>query len=182
MWRERLAKHDKLALYRTFKMHLCLEEYLLSPDVKGRSAMTRVRVGTNELLVEQMRYQKEGRDDHCRMCGVEAEDVTHVMLHCEAYDELRGKTLTDISKATNRAIDVIQMESDGARMHGLIGSGVGLDFKMRRACYAAVLRYITAVLLKRRVGIDVSRRRLLQRRSRARRTGGKLMGLALLWP
>lgn len=43
---------------------MCLqEEYLLLPNVHGRTAMTRFRVGTNEVMVEQARCWCGGNND-----------------------------------------------------------------------------------------------------------------------
>src|SRR3954451_1395003 len=57
-WREECLKSRKLRTYVKLKTKLEKEKYLLSRDRYGKPEFTKIRGGTNRLMIEKGRYQK----------------------------------------------------------------------------------------------------------------------------
>jgi hypothetical protein len=107
-WLEAMTNRPKLDLYRQWKTSLEREAYLSSPDVIGRETLFRLRSGTNDLRIdtgrsEMVRDRTSGRrrrlernERICRQCGVEVEDVTHVLLYCPMYVAIRRDLMREL--------------------------------------------------------------------------------------
>jgi hypothetical protein len=96
-WREEMKLKAKLRTLVMVKQALKAEEYLKWPtnQVKGRMILTRLRVGTNCLMIEQQRRCNPGvlADDRiCPLCKKEAETESHFLSRCAAYNDLRYKS------------------------------------------------------------------------------------------
>ena len=107
-WLEAMTNRPKLDLYRQWKTSLEREAYLSSPDVIGRETLFRLRSGTNDLRIdtgrsEMVRDRASGKrrrlernERICRQCGVEVEDVTHVLLYCPMYVAIRRDLMREL--------------------------------------------------------------------------------------
>ena len=81
-------------IYRLFKNEFHLEPYLLNiQSIALRVAMTRLRVGCQNLEIEVGRYHKPRplpvSERHCHTCK-DVEDEKHVMCICTRYEKLRS--------------------------------------------------------------------------------------------
>ena len=93
-WREEVLQQPKLRTYRTLKVKLQLEPYLLSEtNKKGRYLLTSLRTGSNRLRIEAGRWKKPKEPLERRLCmscmSGEIEDEKHLLLHCHAYQDLK---------------------------------------------------------------------------------------------
>lgn len=126
-----MERQSKLDTYRLLKTALLCEEYLFSPHVAGRVAMTRLRTGTNELRIEQGGYQGLSRAQRlCTVCDQQlVEDERHFMLTCPAYALGRGRMMCGVYMATNGGIDVSAASDVNKRLRYLLGPGTGKMIK-----------------------------------------------------
>jgi hypothetical protein len=90
-WNAKLNGSDRFLMYRSFKLLLCPEQYLMHLTIsKFRVAFTRFRLGLNDLKVNQ-RYTAVS--PLCTFCDV-AEDEAHFLFTCKIYVDLRAKYLS----------------------------------------------------------------------------------------
>ena len=99
-----MERKTKLRTYRLFKVNLCLEQYLLSSVLSyGRSLLTDIRTGTNQLEIEKGRWERKSEDrricTHCILQQVENE--IHFVIHCPKYANLRSDLFSRISLVSN---------------------------------------------------------------------------------
>jgi hypothetical protein len=90
-WRQGVASKRKLRTYARLKEELGFEQYLNSPNIKGRRHMTRLRGGSNCLRIERGRWERKAVEERvCLMCNDgRVEDEEHFMLDCALYEDLR---------------------------------------------------------------------------------------------
>jgi hypothetical protein len=101
-WWQRVQAAPILRTYRQLKLPntLQMEEYLQvshrgwNDAVRlGQLALTRIRCGKNELMINIGRYQRPvvpATERFCRMCeGEHVEAEQHFLLHCDYYHEQR---------------------------------------------------------------------------------------------
>lgn len=141
-------------------------EYLKSPRVAGRAALTRLRTGTNELRIELGRHHGLQRDQRlCQLCDQRpVEDEQHFMLECPAYQVERGRMFCGVFMATSGATDVSDEERKSQRLHDLIGAGADIDVQMRRKCYDHVITCVMTALRKRALTLGLHQDRRGQHR------------------
>jgi hypothetical protein len=102
--RKRPGEHNKLRIYRQFKLNFELENYLVCiPNEIHRKMLCKFRISAHKLNIEM------GRHPHidvykrvCNMCKIEAvEDEGHFLMDCTVYSEMRKVFFTKITSNFN---------------------------------------------------------------------------------
>ena len=86
----KMRESERLLLLSSFKENFHRSQYLdkiKSPDI--RAIFTRLRIDINILNSCKFRFRKVMSPD-CPNCTQQVETVEHLLLHCEAFDNLRG--------------------------------------------------------------------------------------------
>ena len=97
---------SRLELYRELKHDFKTEKYVeVMRDRKQRSLVAKARMGTLPIEIETGRYRGTPRNERlCKQCDCRVvEDISHFMLHCSKYDELRIEMYEQILVNTNGA-------------------------------------------------------------------------------
>jgi hypothetical protein len=90
-WRENMENKPKLREYRKFKTSLVREQYLEdNTNWRGRQLMVGLRTGTNQLRIEQDRWQNIPVEWRlCPTCVAETESEEHFLTRCSYYQQER---------------------------------------------------------------------------------------------
>src|SRR5690348_6567208 len=90
-WKAQMLLRSKLRTYKLFKTNLSFEKYLESDNSQGRTLMTRLRSGTNDLQIERGRWAKQAVEERlCTQCNLhEVENEHHFLIGCPKYQHLR---------------------------------------------------------------------------------------------
>ena len=85
------ADSTKLSFYSQFKTDHKMERYLSDiTNVKHRKALTRLRMSSHQLAIEEGRYSETPREMRiCSLCKTGVEDEAHFLIQCPAYDNIR---------------------------------------------------------------------------------------------
>jgi hypothetical protein len=158
-WKTRMSMMSSLEEYVKVKKKLVLEKYLLSRiNRTGRTQMTGLRGGRNNLRVHTGRYERprlERSWRFCRMCGIEAETETHFMLKCVEYRGLRERMYKDINELSGANIPWSRRAGrrwDDRRIDLLIGKG--LNHSRHDEVREVVKRYIREAMYRRRSRLE----------------------------
>ena len=107
---EEMKNSSKLKFYSKLKTNSGMEKYLTEiSNVKHRTAMTRLRMSSHNLNIEEGRYTSTEREKRiCSLCKRDVEDETHFLIKCPMYEALKHH-LTEhndiISSNTNSNLD-----------------------------------------------------------------------------
>ena len=73
-----------------------MEKYLTEiTNTKHRTALTRFRMSSHNLHIEEGRFTSTSREDRiCSLCRKDVEDETHFLIKCPVYEDLKHH-LTD---------------------------------------------------------------------------------------
>ncbi|XP_067654422.1 uncharacterized protein [Haliotis asinina] len=97
-WLGIVSLSTKCKYYSTLKTHIYTEGYLSCVNVKKfRTALSRFRCSSHDLLIEKGRFMNIKREDRlCKCCTNNAiEDEYHFLLVCPAFDTLRRKYMKE---------------------------------------------------------------------------------------
>lgn len=109
-WENKLAKDDrqnpndsnKLRTYRQFKIQFEYEKYLSIRHAETRSHLTKFRISSHKLEIEQARYYKPkppANERYCKICmDSSIEDEKHFLLNCKLYEKERKQLLQIVQK------------------------------------------------------------------------------------
>ena len=92
-WLNDLHSSERYSLYRQFKVTFGLENYLYMIDKKiFRESLIKFRFGISNLFIHKHRFEAI---DHflCPLCQEEDENEYHVLIRCQAVNDLRVKYL-----------------------------------------------------------------------------------------
>ncbi|XP_048252544.1 uncharacterized protein LOC125380687 [Haliotis rufescens] len=95
-WTASLTQTNKCFYYKLFKAEIIMEDYLSKVNVKKfRTALSRFRCSSHNLLIETGRYVNIPREERiCNLCSLNSvEDEFHFLLVCPVYLHLREKYL-----------------------------------------------------------------------------------------
>ena len=95
-WKSNINQSGKLSAYCTFKSNFEFEPYLkIIKQNKYRIALSRVRLSSHKLEIEQGRYYNINREDRkCKICNSHlVENEYHFILTCPLYSHIRRKYL-----------------------------------------------------------------------------------------
>ena len=94
-WNADISKSSSLLLYKIYKTVPEIETYLNVLPKKLRIALSKLRLGSNNLNIVTGRYAQNRVDRHLRTCNVcnsrDIEDEFHFVLICPAYTDLRKR-------------------------------------------------------------------------------------------
>lgn len=108
-WNVKRGTQNKLAFYNSVKEQFGFEQYLYTPDINARKALSRIRTSAHDLRIETGRYEQKHENTNavkaCRFCcdiptlstlghlpeSVDyiVEDEGHVISTCPYYHHLR---------------------------------------------------------------------------------------------
>ena len=88
-------RRSQLRTYKLFKTDYVVEDYCkMFIPVSHRSAFSKFRCGVAPIRIETGRFEKlEVSQRLCPFCNF-VEDEIHVILHCDAYNDLRNISVT----------------------------------------------------------------------------------------
>ena len=88
---EEMRNSSKLRFYSKLKTASGMEKYLTDiKNVKHRVAMTRLRLSSHRLNIEEGRYTATLREERiCSLCKKDVEDETHFLVKCPMYGNIR---------------------------------------------------------------------------------------------
>ena len=92
-WLNDLHNSERYSIYRQFKVTFGLENYLYMIDKKVfRESLIKFRFGISNLFIHKHRFEAI---DHflCPLCQEEDENEYHVLIRCQAVNDLRVKYL-----------------------------------------------------------------------------------------
>jgi len=101
-WANKLPYKPKLRVYSTFKNNIETEDFLKSFLPKcQRSLFTQLRIGILPLAIETGRYTRTNLENRfCLMCKENfIEDEIHFLCQCSAYDAIRNKYSTALTRS-----------------------------------------------------------------------------------
>ena len=87
-WRRKLETSTKCDTYRLFKDTMKFEAYLLHPNRKERTLMSKLRTSDHKLMIEVARHNHPipPREERvCYMCTTKMEDEIHFLTECKIY-------------------------------------------------------------------------------------------------
>ena len=88
---EEVRSSSKLRFYSKLKSNGGMEKYLTEiSNVKHRTALTRIRMSSHSLNIEEGRYTSTLRENRiCSLCRKDVEDETHFLIKCPMYKGLK---------------------------------------------------------------------------------------------
>ena len=98
------SDRSKLRTYSKVKTETGMEDYLNSvKNLKGRTALTKIRLSNHDLMIEKGRHQGLQENDRlCPFCENTVENEHHFIMQCSTYDSLRQNLFIKISEAYNQ--------------------------------------------------------------------------------
>lgn len=109
---------NKLRTYRLFKSTFETEQYVKSTLPRShRSALSKFRIGVAPIRLETGRY--EGlpvHKRHCFNCTETVESESHVLLHCDFYNDFRSVMFDGAKKY----IDNFNLLSDSDKLSAIL--------------------------------------------------------------
>ena len=86
-----IRNSSKLRFYSKLKTTCGMERYLTDiKNVKHRMAMTRLRLSSHNLNIEEGRYSSTPREERiCSLCKKDVEDETHFLIICPMYNNIK---------------------------------------------------------------------------------------------
>ena len=88
---------NKLRTYRLFKYNFSFESYLLYLSEKKRKHLTKFRISSDKLEIEQGRYHKLPIANRiCGLCKTEVGDAIHFLLQWATLNKTRSNFIKDI--------------------------------------------------------------------------------------
>ena len=88
---EEMRNSNKLKFYGKLKTRSGMEKYLTEiTNTKHRTAITRFRMSSHNLHIEEGRFTSTSREDRiCSLCRKDVEDETHFLIKCPVYEDLK---------------------------------------------------------------------------------------------
>ena len=88
---EEVKNSSKLIFYNNLKTRSGMEKYLTNiTNVKHRTAITRLRMSSHNLNIEEGRYTAIPREERlCSLCKNGVEDETHFLVKCPMYNNIK---------------------------------------------------------------------------------------------
>ena len=88
---------NKLRTYRLFKYNFSFESYLLYLSEKKRKELTKFRISSHKLEIEQGRYHKLPITNRiCGLCKTEVGGANHFLLQRATLNKTRSNFIKDI--------------------------------------------------------------------------------------
>lgn len=119
-WRKNLDGKNKMEAYKVFKLKLKCEPFLLNGPTHQVLPLCHLRISQHNLFIETGRRsvpQVERKLRICLLCDrIEAEDETHVILHCSAYHEIRTTTFDILARVTSNECNPWVMSDNECRL------------------------------------------------------------------
>ena len=95
---ESIQNLRKMRTYRLLKQNWGLEDYLLmTPNIKDRIAMTKLRLSNHNLSIEKGRHNDLHLSERtCPFCPEQIENELHFVVSCPTYKNLRKRLIDDV--------------------------------------------------------------------------------------
>ena len=128
-WHIQKSMLPKLRTYKRIKFNLILEDYLHAGSEQtleasiGRRYLTRLRIGTNELLIDKLRKDKVPASERiCKLCmSHQVEDEVHFLLDCQAFSQEREQFIQKTFDVTNQTLNLNNVSKQN-RLQYFLGS------------------------------------------------------------
>jgi hypothetical protein len=152
LWREEVVSKPKLRTYLLLKTKLSFEPYLNCGDSWRRSALTRLRVGTNMLAIETGRWEgKKVEERVCKVCKTnQVEDEKHFLIECSGYDAVRQDLY---KKLDNEKYDIKTAVGDNIKLLNVL---IGDETRRQpRRVTQIIMKYIDRITMIRNKYADL---------------------------